>query len=383
MIINCVALNNNSSRFGKFTKLVFDRSSSPKVIGSFIETYLLEKSRVVRQSIGERNFHIFYWLMSASVERCNYACIQPTSYFRYFSTDFAEGKSSTSPSDIENLQDLDTAFRSLGMPEAQIQDIYRLVSAVLYLGNLAFKKRADDYCEISPSSAETLATCASLLGVNAERLKQRVETRSIQAEGRKINKSLSERDIHNNRDAIAKEIYDGLFLWLVRESNSQLYKPEVRDPGLNWIGILDVFGFENFQHNSFEQFCINFANERLQDFFNNCILISEQKEYIAEAIFWTPLTIPDNRSCIDLVLRATSGIVAVLDSAGKTPQATDKTFTDSLFNFNKYHKNMKRILTKAAKDGSSRAVILRFRFYSIHMFLIVMDRARPKAAMPF
>ncbi len=287
-------LNNNSSRFGKFTKLVFN-ATERKIKGSFIETYLLEKSRLVKQEKGERNYHVFYQLCSKAVPEEMAKALHLEAgppafhYLNQSGTIDVDGMS-----DSEHMTVLINALSSIGMDSDLQLLLFRIVAGVLHLGNISFKALSADSCEIaagSPSAA-ALGFAAELLGVDKALLSKRLTTRSIVVPpNQTITKELSVADAEAGRDTMTKALYNSLFGWIVRSMNKTLFTGIGNGSGsgsggasaasgttvitadgeskeMLWIGILDVFGFERFENNSFEQLCINFANERLQQFFN-------------------------------------------------------------------------------------------------------------------
>lgn len=337
-------LNNNSSRFGKFTKLVYGNNKTT-IIGCFIETYLLEKSRVVIQDVDERNFHVFYMLSGISQvlpDICPLYINDPNN-FHYLNQSgcvVADGWS-----DHKRLIELCDAMTSLNIDQANLHQIFRITAAVLHFGNINFTDD-DDACSLSPSCEDTLSKLSILLGIDPEKIRKRLLQRSISVRNQTIYKSMSKSLAETNRDAISKSIYNGIFNWLGMQINHELCREKEIKDNFNWIGILDVFGFESFQDNSFEQFCINFANERLQQFFNCYILQSEQELYMIEAILWTPMEIPNNQDLIDLIDSKPKGILAILDSECKMPRSTDKTFISNLFRMNPFHSRMKQIKSK-------------------------------------
>jgi myosin-5 len=212
--------------------------------------------------------------------------------------------------------------------------VYRIVAAVLLLGNVSFVDQAEaaEDCELDTAKCgDDVSKLAKLLGVEHDKLVERLTTRSIKMGVNVIVKPLSTIDAKNNRDSMAKAMYHNLFDWLVTQMNKELYDPEDDSDDVLWIGILDVFGFECFAFNSFEQFCINFANERLQQYFNVHVVKSEQDEYTIEAIFWTPVNVPDNQDVIDLIDSKPVGLLRLLDGACNMPKADDNTFTSNLF----------------------------------------------------
>eukprot|EP00456_Euglypha_rotunda_P004181 TRINITY_DN10707_c0_g2_i3.p1 TRINITY_DN10707_c0_g2~~TRINITY_DN10707_c0_g2_i3.p1 ORF type:complete len:244 (-),score=21.47 TRINITY_DN10707_c0_g2_i3:12-743(-) len=220
----------------------------------------------------------------------------------------------------------------------------QIVAALLHLGNVKFTPDKKDLAEVKEeASVFAVQTAARLFGVEEKGLVDRLLTQSLKVSNQVIIKKLSVADANINRDAVAKALYHGLFLWTVSHINASLYPISARDPGLKWIGILDVFGFESFENNSFEQFCINFANERLQQYFNQHIIKSEQDLYRSESIMWTPIKVPDNQDVIDLIDGKQKGILLLLDNSAKMPSPSDVTFTRLLFQMNKYHPRMRQV----------------------------------------
>ena len=339
-------LNNNSSRFGKFTKLVFN--SHNEIIGSFIETYLLEKSRVVYQDIGEKNFHIFYLICSLPTDSFEYKELKLRSNieFQFLHDCYKTGKSipsETHISEYERFIEVKESLLSLSISEEHIIEILKIVSAILHMGNINFKEGdKGDFAVFNDNDIECNNIAAELLGITNDALTKRLLTRSITIANEKVEK-MNVNDAIKNRNAFCKSLYNGIFDLITNRINEKLYSKESRDDSSKWIGILDVFGFENFLHNSFEQFCINFANERLQQYFNHCIIKSEQDEYLLEGIQWEEIEVPDNQGCITLIEKPINGILAVLESACKGPKPTDKVFTDTLFGFHRYHRHMKKV----------------------------------------
>lgn len=355
-------LNNNSSRFGKFTKLVF-QSDMIKIAGSFIETYLLEKSRVTKQDLGERNYHIFYMLCRANnlISFAHEFCLSEPENFFYLNqsgTSTAEGIN-----DEEKVGELLSALKTLSFSEQEQKDLLCATAAVLHVGNIKLVPDQKDYAIPNKESAKTIEIIVKLLKLDVNKLIERLTTKKIKVARETISSRLSLAEGGTNREALSKAIYQGIFLWLVKKINEELYRAESRDDSLNWIGILDVFGFESFLHNSFEQFCINFANERLQQYFNGYILLSEQDEYIAEAIKWTPLRVANNQDVIDLIDRGKNSILGVLDSECMVGTSTKETFIQNLFKIFPANKRLAQIRRKKTPGVSG--------YVNMHGFSIV------------
>jgi myosin-5 len=343
-------LNDNSSRFGKFTKILYGKEKK-HIVGTMIETYLLEKSRVVQHDRGERSYHIFYMLTcdgALSESRRKRLRLSSSSDFNYISQ--SSRMQVAGWPDKSRLRELESSMTSLGMDQTFIDWVFATVSAVLHLGNIDFTDDADN-CNVETSKVAEVQIVANLLNVPFELLLQRLTKSVIRMRGQDIIKDLSQEQARNNRDSIAKAIYDGLFAFLVSNINQTLYPTNARQPDLNWLGILDVFGFECFENNSFEQFCINFANERLQQFFNVQLLESEQEEYLAQSIAWDVIYIASSADVIELIEGRPQGVLAVLDSACKMPRADDHTFTNDLFTLQGGHSRLKRVGQKARKEG--------------------------------
>lgn len=346
-------LNHNSSRFGKFTKLYFRTSNIAveeskisnsydydRVVGASTETYLLEKSRVVLQSKGERNFHIFYELFCGLSEHkkvdlgLNGLTARDFFYTREGVFDDIEKSSHSEMTDQKNFQDLVHGMQALGIDLIHQEQVFSVVAAVLHLGNITFESdhlQTEDACIVSLNSRKNLSHASRLLGIEELKLEKKLTTQRIKVMKESITRGFKPGEAKVSLDAISKTLYEGLFLWIVKQINLALEQ----DVNLPWIGILDVFGFEVFVTNSFEQFCINFANEKLQQHFNHAILISEQQEYARESIFWKPIDIQDGQETIDLIEKPWTGILSLLDSACKLSSTTSEYFVQSLFDTHK------------------------------------------------
>ena len=327
-------MNNNSSRFGKFTKLLYDvpeKAREGKILGSYLETYLLEKSRVVFQANNERNYHIFYFL-HAGLPKDQHAGL-------YFSTcdDFWYTKQGNSVqvagiSDKNRYDELAESLKLMRIDENMQPDLWKLTSGILNLGNVSFKRSGDGFAEIDPKTQKFVAAVADLWGVKLKAIQKRLLTANMKVMKKNIEKKITFDDAVTNRDSMAKGLYENLFLWFGSRINAELYQTEEQSlQNILFIGILDVFGFENFYVNSLEQFCINFTNEKLQQYFNFHIIRSEQEEYIKESVFWKPLSIPDNLKYITMVKDSKYGCFSILDGACKAPQPDVAAFMQDLF----------------------------------------------------
>lgn len=325
-------LNNNSSRFGKFTKLLYERKGhelDAVILGAFLETYLLEKSRVVFQAKNERNYHVFYFFYNGMDDdyKAKFG-IKKLEDFYYTK----QGKCTTVPgiSDKARFDELQSSLKIMRVNENDQVLLWRLVGALLHLGNIVFQKDDSDFAEVDEKkSDEHLQLCADMFSIDLKALIKRMTLKGIRVRGKTIMKNINFVDARANADAIAKAIFENAFLWVGKRINSELYQTDVDDgENLTFIGILDVFGFENFKKNSLEQLCINFTNEKLQQFFNEAIIKSEQEEYINESVFWTPLDVPDNEACIRLLEDKAKGLFRLMDD-----QIRNKPSTDALFDF--------------------------------------------------
>lgn len=374
-------LNHNSSRFGKFTKMYFrtrnvyedeedeDENSSPldHVCGASTETYLLEKSRVVLQSSGERNFHSFYGLFQGLSSEHMKSCgltDSTASDFSYTRQGVPKSKSDqkqVNKKDKVRFEEMISGMEALDIGQELQKEIIDTLAAVLHMGNIEFVEDQsvdEDACDVSLSSCHHLEKAASLLGVDPEEFKSRLISRTLTVRNTVIKSRLKPEEAAIARDAVAKATYELLFLWIVDVINSTLEQ----DMELPWIGILDVFGFEKFQLNSLEQFCINFANEMLQTHFNHSILISEQKEYERESIVWKPIELPDGKSMLSLIQKSKTGILPLLDSACFLPTGTVDYFMSSLW---EYHSD-NMLLSRSTKRNVGRKSIKQ----SKHVFVL-------------
>ncbi|XP_015424925.1 PREDICTED: unconventional myosin-VI isoform X3 [Myotis davidii] len=358
--------NNNSSRFGKFVEIHFNEKSS--VVGGFVSHYLLEKSRICVQGKEERNYHIFYRLCAgasedireklhlSSPDNFRYLNRGCTRYFANKETDKQISQNRKSPEEDEylkagSLKDplLDdhgdfirmcTAMKKIGLDDEEKLDLFRVVAGVLHLGNIDFEEAGSTSggCNLKNKSTQSLEYCAELLGLDQDDLRVSLTTRVMLTtaggtKGTVIKVPLKVEQANNARDALAKTVYSHLFDHVVNRVN-QCFPFETSS---YFIGVLDIAGFEYFEHNSYEQFCINYCNEKLQQFFNERILKEEQELYQKEGLGVNEVHYVDNQDCIDLVEAKLVGILDILDEENRLPQPSDQHFTSAVHQKHKDH----------------------------------------------
>uniref|UniRef100_A0A8C4TVM0 Unconventional myosin-VI n=1 Tax=Falco tinnunculus TaxID=100819 RepID=A0A8C4TVM0_FALTI len=355
--------NNNSSRFGKFVEIHFNEKNL--VVGGFVSHYLLEKSRICVQGKEERNYHIFYRLCAgapedireklhlSSPDNFRYLNRGCTRYFANKETDKQILQNRKSPEYLKagSLKDplLDdhgdfnrmcTAMKKIGLDDAEKLDLFRVVAGVLHLGNIDFEEAGSSSggCALRARSEPALERCAALLGLDTEDLRGSLTTRVMLttaggAKGTVIKVPLKVEQANNARDALAKTVYSHLFDHVVNRVN-QCFPFETSS---FFIGVLDIAGFEYFEHNSFEQFCINYCNEKLQQFFNERILKEEQELYQKEGLGVNEVRYVDNQDCIDLIEAKLIGVLDILDEENRLPQPSDQHFTSVVHQKHKDH----------------------------------------------
>ncbi|XP_052400550.1 unconventional myosin-Va isoform X2 [Carassius gibelio] len=316
--------NDNSSRFGKYIEIGFDRKHH--IIGANMRTYLLEKSRVVFQASEERNYHIFYQL-------CACAHLPEFEPLKLGSTDdFPYTNQGRSPiiegvNDLKEMEATRKAFSLLGITEVHQMGLFQILSAILHLGNVEVKERGSSSCAISDEGGY-LAVFCDLTEVLYESMAHWLCHKKLKTATETLNKPVTRLEAINGRDALAKHIYAKLFSWIVSQVNKALSTSSKPD---SCIGVLDIYGFETFEVNSFEQFCINYANEKLQQQFNMHVFKLEQEEYMKEQIPWTLIDFYDNQPCINLI-EAKMGLLDLLDEECTMPKGSDDSWAQKLYN---------------------------------------------------
>ncbi|KAM9001676.1 unconventional myosin-VI isoform X3 [Sarcophilus harrisii] len=355
--------NNNSSRFGKFVEIHFNEKNA--VVGGFVSHYLLEKSRICVQGKEERNYHIFYRLCAgasedireklhlSSPDNFRYLNRGCTRFFANKETDKQILQNRKSPEYLKagSLKDplLDdhgdfnrmcTAMKKIGLGDEEKLDLFRVVAGVLHLGNIDFEETGSTSggCNLKNKSTQSLECCAELLGLDQDDLRVSLTTRVMLTtaggtKGTVIKVPLKVEQANNARDALAKTVYSHLFDHVVNRVN-QCFPFETSS---FFIGVLDIAGFEYFEHNSFEQFCINYCNEKLQQFFNERILKEEQELYQKEGLGVNEVHYVDNQDCIDLIEAKLVGVLDILDEENRLPQPSDQHFTAAVHQKHKDH----------------------------------------------
>ncbi|CAL5432773.1 unnamed protein product [Camellia sinensis] len=325
--------NNNSSRFGKFVEIQFDKHG--RISGAAIRTYLLERSRVCQISDPERNYHCFYLLCAAPPEAvAKYKLGDPKS-FHYLNQ--SNCYDLVGISDAHDYLATRRAMDIVGISQKDQDAIFRVVAAILHLGNVEFTKgkEIDSSVLKDDKSKFHLQTAADLLMCDLGALEDALLKRVMITPEEVIKRSLDPVQATVSRDGLAKTIYSRLFDWLVDTINVSIGQ----DPNSkSLIGVLDIYGFESFKTNSFEQFCINFTNEKLQQHFNQHVFKMEQEEYTKEEIDWSYIEFVDNQDVLDLIEKKPGGIVALLDEACMFPKSTHETFAQKLYQTFKVHK---------------------------------------------
>ncbi|GAB0202976.1 myosin-IIIb-like [Grus japonensis] len=320
-------MNDNSSRFGKYIQLRFQNNT---VRGAKLSEYLLEKSRVVQQDTGERNFHIFYYMFAGlSLEKKEMYGLLDPSLYRYISGRF--GTQDVAQRWKHKYQEVCNALDMVGFQEQEQVDMQAILAGVLSLGNVTFEpEESNGSVKVSEASRGWLKAAAGQFGVQEdELLKCLICTMSV-TRGEQIQRFHTQQQAEDARDSIAKVAYGRVFGWIVCKINELLAENVDPEVELREIGILDIFGFENFAVNRFEQLCINLANEQLQHFFNCHIFQLEQAAYKEEELPWETITFNNNEPILNLLLAKPLGLLSLLDEQSAFPQATDKTFVDKL-----------------------------------------------------
>ncbi|GAB2277611.1 hypothetical protein Dimus_012319 [Dionaea muscipula] len=327
--------NNNSSRFGKFVEIQFDKHG--RISGAAIRTYLLERSRVCQISDPERNYHCFYLLCAAPQEEIQKYKLGSPKTFHYLNQ--SNCYELVGVSDARDYLATRRAMDIVGISEKEQEAIFRVVAAILHLGNIDFAKgkEVDSSVLKDDKSKFHLKTVSELLMSDPKALGDALLKRTMITPEEVIKRSLDPLNAVVSRDGLAKTLYSRLFDWLVDKINVSIGQ----DPNSkSLIGVLDIYGFESFKHNSFEQFCINFTNEKLQQHFNQHVFKMEQEEYTKEEINWSYIEFVDNQDVLDLIEKKPGGVIALLDEACMFPKSTPETFTSKLYQTYKNHKRL-------------------------------------------
>ncbi|KAK3905406.1 hypothetical protein C8A05DRAFT_12755 [Staphylotrichum tortipilum] len=316
--------NDNSSRFGKYIEIMFDKGTN--IIGAKIRTYLLERSRLVFQPLKERNYHIFYQLVAGVTERERQDLgLLPIEQFEYLN----QGNTPTIDGVDDKAEFVATkqSLKTIGVPEADQSEIFKLLAGLLHLGNVKISAARND--SVLSATEPALAKACDILGIDAAEFAKWIVKKQLITRGEKITSNLTQAQAIVVRDSVAKFIYSSLFDWLVEIINRSLATEAVLNNVKSFIGVLDIYGFEHFAKNSFEQFCINYANEKLQQEFNQHVFKLEQEEYLREQIDWTFIDFADNQPCIDLI-EGKLGILSLLDEESRLPMGSDEQFVTKL-----------------------------------------------------
>lgn len=336
--------NNNSSRFGKFVEIQFDKSG--RISGAAIRTYLLERSRVCQISTPERNYHCFYLLCAAPPEEKERYKLGSPKTFHYLNQSNCYELDGVN--DGEEYLATRRAMDIVGISEEEQEAIFRVVAAILHLGNVDFAKgqEIDSSVIKDEKSRFHLDVTAELLKCDAKSLEDALIKRVMVTPEEVITRTLDPEAATGSRDALAKTIYSRLFDWIVEKINISIGQ----DPNSkSIIGVLDIYGFESFKQNSFEQFCINFTNEKLQQHFNQHVFKMEQEEYEKEQINWSYIEFVDNQDVLDLIEKKPGGIIALLDEACMFPKSTHETFAQKLYQT--FAKNKRFIKPKLSRTN--------------------------------
>ncbi|XP_074040829.1 myosin heavy chain isoform X34 [Leptinotarsa decemlineata] len=339
--------NDNSSRFGKFIRIHFGPTG--KLAGADIETYLLEKARVISQQSLERSYHIFYQIMSGAVAGVKEKCLLSNDIYDY---NFVSQGKTVIPGvdDAEEFSLTDEAFDILGFTQEEKDNVYKITAAVMHMGCMKFKQRGREE-QAEPDGTEEGERVGKLLGVDTAALYQAFVKPRIKVGNEFVTQGRNVNQVSYSVGAMSKAMFDRVFKFLVKKCNETLDTKQKRQ---HFIGVLDIAGFEIFDFNGFEQLCINFTNEKLQQFFNHHMFVLEQEEYQREGIEWAFIDFGmDLAACIELIEKP-MGILSILEEESMFPKATDKTFEEKL-NTNHLGKSPNFQKPKPPKPGQQAA----------------------------
>ncbi|XP_029380003.1 unconventional myosin-IXb isoform X2 [Echeneis naucrates] len=322
------AENNNSSRFGKFIQLNYLESGT--IRGAVIEKYLLEKCRLVSRDKRERNYHVFYYLLlgASKDEQDEFHLLKPQDYLYLKQQDLHVNDEEKFRQEYKRLHQ---AMEMVGFLASTKKHIFSILSAILHIGNVTFTVAEDTQAlEVGPT--EVLSTLSDLLKVKKELLLEALTKRRVMTSKAITVSHYTLQEASKVRDSMAKSLYSALFDWIVLHINHAMLNRRNMEESVSClsIGVLDMFGFENLQTNSFEQLCINYANEKLQYYMNQSIFKLEQEDYVSEGITWQNIDCSDNSGCIQLISEKSTGLFGLLDEECNLPQGTDESLLDKL-----------------------------------------------------
>ncbi|XP_068459277.1 unconventional myosin-VIIb-like [Clinocottus analis] len=340
--------NDNSSRFGKYLEIFFNKDGV--IEGARVEQYLLEKSRVCHQALEERNYHMFYCMLAGiTAEEKKALSLGDAEEYKFLSKGgsiVCEGRN-----DAKDYKRICSAMKILTFSESQCRKIVKLLAAILHLGNICFEANTQNNLETSDvSKSEHFSMAATILEVHKSSLEMSLTHRSFMTNRERVTKPLSAEQASDCRDAFVKAIYNKLFIWIVGKINGVISKKMTSNPKSSFlsVGLLDIFGFENFKTNSFEQLCINFANEKLQQFFVSHIFKLEQKEYRKEDVVWSNIKFSDNQNILDVLAVKPCNLLALIDEESHFPKGSDFTLLNKM---NQQHRGNKAyIASKSEHD---------------------------------
>ncbi|ODV83782.1 hypothetical protein CANARDRAFT_202443 [[Candida] arabinofermentans NRRL YB-2248] len=317
--------NDNSSRFGKYLEILFNDDID--IIGARIRTYLLERSRLVFQPKSERNYHIFYQMMEG-IQDDQKKEFGLTTIEDFFYLNQGGVPKIVGVDDAAEFKDTCDSLELVGITKEKQHDIFKILAALLHIGNIQIQKTRND--AILSSDEPSLVKACELLGLNPTEFAKWIVKKQIITRSEKIVSSLNHKQAIVARDSVAKYIYSSMFDWLVYYVNSDLCPPELQDKVRTFIGVLDIYGFEHFEKNSFEQFCINYANEKLQQEFTQHVFKLEQEEYVKEEIEWSFIEFSDNQPCIN-VIESRLGVLSLLDEESRLPSGSDDSWIEKMY----------------------------------------------------
>lgn len=317
--------NDNSSRFGKYLEILFDKDTV--ICGARIRTYLLERSRLVFQPETERNYHIFYQMIQGldpeARKEFGLKSIADFYYLNQGGMPLIDGVD-----DKKDFEDTCSALALVGIGGVQQKQIFQILSGLLYIGNIEIKKTRNN--ALLSSDEPNLVKACELLGLDADNFARWIVKKQIQTRSEKITTNLNYEQALVARDSVSKFIYSTLFDWLTEIMNSSLCSSDLQQKIHSFIGVLDIYGFEHFDKNSFEQFCINYANEKLQQEFTQHVFKLEQEEYVREEIEWSFIDFSDNQPCIN-VIEGRLGVLSLLDEESRLPSGSDQSWIDKMY----------------------------------------------------